>query len=110
MEPDRLPFEDASFDGTILDNVLEHLADPQPLLRETRRVLKRGAVLIAGVPGTRGYASDQDHKQFYDSTSLATLMKQSGFRRERIIRMPLPLPMLDRYMRQYCIYGVFRNE
>ena len=110
MEPDRLPFESQAFDGAVLDNVLEHLSNPEPLLHETRRVLKRGGTLIAGVPGSRGYASDPDHKMFYDSKSLSALMAQSGFRRERIIQMPLPIAILDRFMRQYCIYGVFRNE
>jgi SAM-dependent methyltransferase len=109
MEPDRLPFESNSFDGAVLDNVLEHLSNPEPLLAEAHRVLKRGGTLIAGVPGSRGYAGDADHKVFYDAHSLSMLMQRSGFTRERIMQMPLPIPMLDRVMRQYCIYGVFRN-
>ena len=110
MEPDHLPFDSAAFDGAVLDNVLEHLSSPEPLLGEARRVVKPGGTLIAGVPGRRGYASDPDHKVFYDSDSLTALMQRSGFRRERILRMPLPITMLDRHMRQYCIYGVFRHE
>ena len=109
MEPDHLPFEPNSFDGAVLDNVLEHLSNPDPLLGEAHRVLKPGGTLIAGVPGSRGFASDADHKVFYDAESLSMLMQRSGFTRKRIVRMPLPLPMLDRVMRQYCIYGVFRN-
>jgi len=40
MEPDVLPFEDASFDSALMDNVLEHIAEPAALLRELRRVLR----------------------------------------------------------------------
>ena len=36
MEPDVLPFEDASFDSALMDNVLEHIAEPAALLRELR--------------------------------------------------------------------------
>ena len=41
MERNRLPFDAGTFDGVILDNVLEHIAAPQPLLAEVRRVLNR---------------------------------------------------------------------
>lgn len=109
MEPDRLPFADADFDGVMLDNVLEHLERPEPLLLEAKRILKSRGVIVAGVPGKLGYASDPDHKTFYDASSLTALMHDAGFNRERLIRMPLPLPLLDRYMRQYCIYGLFRR-
>ena len=109
MEPNRLPFETAEFDGAILDNVLEHLAAPDALLRDTHRVLRPGGVVIAGVPGTRGYESDPDHKTFYDADSLGAVMEAAGFQRRRVIRMPLPMSWMDRYVRQYCIYGVFRR-
>ena len=109
MEPDRLPFDVAEFDSVVLDNVLEHLSRADPLLCEIHRVLKPRGVVIAGVPGTRGYASDPDHKTFYDATSLVALMQRAGFINERLIQMPLPISLFDRYMRQYCIYGVFRR-
>ncbi|HVA67176.1 MAG TPA: methyltransferase domain-containing protein [Elusimicrobiota bacterium] len=42
---ERLPFDDASFDGAFLCWVLEHLHKPEAVLKELRRVLKPGAVL-----------------------------------------------------------------
>lgn len=110
MAPDVLPFTNSAFDGALLDNVLEHLAVPQPLLMEIRRVLKPGGIVIAGVPGTRGYASDPDHQTFYDAKALISLLQSVGFRAERVMRMPFPISLLDRHLRQYCIYGVFRRE
>jgi ubiquinone/menaquinone biosynthesis C-methylase UbiE len=41
-----LPFEDASFDAVYSNTILHHIPDPQPFLREARRVLRRGGVLL----------------------------------------------------------------
>ena len=45
-----LPFEDASFDGAFLNEVLEHVADQQRSLEELCRVLKPGGVLVVFSP------------------------------------------------------------
>ena len=45
-----LPFRDASFDLVILGDILEHLVDPEKLVREAVRVLARGGRVIASVP------------------------------------------------------------
>jgi SAM-dependent methyltransferase len=41
-----LPFENASFDGTFMNEVFEHVADETRALSETFRVLKPGGVLV----------------------------------------------------------------
>lgn len=45
-----LPFEDNSFDCVILTNTLEHCPNPDFILSEISRVLKRGGALIGTVP------------------------------------------------------------
>ena len=111
MQPDLLPFPDEEYDGVILDNVLEHLMNPNPLLNEIRRVLKKGGRLIVGVPGRRGYASDPDHKKFYDRDALRNILSSAGFACKHIFSMPLPWCWLDSYLSQYCNYGIFlRND
>lgn len=45
-----LPYESASFDIAVCEQVLEHLAQPEPVLREIARVLRPGGMAILGVP------------------------------------------------------------
>lgn len=47
---ERWPVEDASFDGAICTQVLEHAADHEHTLSELQRVLKPGGTLILSVP------------------------------------------------------------
>jgi ubiquinone/menaquinone biosynthesis C-methylase UbiE len=54
----RLPFDDHSFDGVLCSYVLQAIDDPVRLFRETRRVLKQGAVLLAEVPVRRAGWTD----------------------------------------------------
>ena len=57
LQPDTdYPFADASFDGAVMDNVLEHLVDPDPTVSEIHRVLRPQGTFVVGVPGHRGYA------------------------------------------------------
>jgi SAM-dependent methyltransferase len=110
MLPDALPFQNEAFDGVVIDNVLEHIADPFPLLAEVYRVLRSGGKAVIGVPGRRGYASDTDHKVFYDEELLVFTMIRSGFRLRRLLPMPFKSSWLDARLRQYCLYGVFQRD
>jgi SAM-dependent methyltransferase len=46
----KLPFADQSFDTILLTDVLEHIAEPQLLMREISRLLRYDGKLIMGVP------------------------------------------------------------
>ena len=107
MEPDCLPFADAEFDSVSLDNVLEHIQEPMPLLSEIRRVLRREGTLVVGVPGHRGFGADPDHKVFYDEPVLRDTLAKAGFTWTRTLRMPLPINALSKRLRSFCLYGVF---
>jgi SAM-dependent methyltransferase len=108
MTPERLPFDDRVFDGVVLDNVLEHLAAPEALLDEIRRVLREEGRLIVGVPGSRGFTADPDHKIHYDEPSLTAVLQHHGFCCEQIMHMPWRSGFLESRLRQYCLYGIFR--
>lgn len=46
----RLPFADATFDGVVAAEVLEHLRDDRAAMAELARVLRPGGVLAVSVP------------------------------------------------------------
>jgi SAM-dependent methyltransferase len=110
MELDRLPFSDGGFDSVNLDNVLEHLVEPRPLLAEIRRVLAPGGRFLIGVPGTKGYASDSDHKIFYDRDRLRDTVSRAGFSLLKMFNMPLRSRWLDHNFRAYTLFGVFARD
>jgi SAM-dependent methyltransferase len=109
MEQDQLPFDEQSFDSVILDNVLEHIESPSPLLLEIHRVLAEQGILIIGVPGILGYSTDPDHKVFYTKENLLETVTSYGFLAEDLFAMPLNFDWLDSKMSQYCIYAVFEK-
>ena len=111
MEPDVLPFEGASFDSALLDNVLEHIAEPAALLGEVRRVLRPDGRLLIGVPGELGWDSDHDHKVRYDEASLGAALQAAGFAPVETFHVPLwRSAWLSRHLRQYCIFGLYRPD
>lgn len=110
MEPDHLPFADAQFEGAVLDNVLEHLEQPEPLLAEVRRVLRIGGDFVVGVPGERGFACDPDHKRHYPEAALIRCIQSAGFEASEVFHQPFRSRLLDRNFQYYAIYGVFRRS
>jgi len=99
-----------SFDACILDNVLEHVAEPSLLLQECARVTTPRAGLVVAVPCLKGYASDSDHKMYYDYNrlrhidSLWTCIRRSG------LPFGVGCNLLSKRMRQFCFVAVYRKS
>lgn len=99
-----------SFDACILDNVLEHVADPSLLLRECARVTQSRGGLVVAVPGSKGFASDGDHKVYYDDTSLRAL--GHGWTCTLLTGLPLWVGrrFLSKRVRQFCFVAAYEKS
>jgi SAM-dependent methyltransferase len=108
MKPNIIPFDDKSFDSVLLDNVLEHLESPSLLFKEIKRVLKTNGIILIGVPGQKGFSSDDDHKIFYDEKKLQILAQKNNFNVTQFFYTPLmKSKFLSQHVRQYCIYSLW---
>jgi SAM-dependent methyltransferase len=67
-----LDFGEASFDTVILGEILEHLADPRPVLREAARVVRDDGVVLVTTPF--GWHPHPDHRQTFFVASLVAAL------------------------------------
>lgn len=75
-----IPFPDASFDGAICIEVLEHVEDPSALIAEIARCLRSGATLLVTVPwSARRHHVPHDYHRF-TRERLRQLFEGNGFR------------------------------
>ncbi len=80
-----LPFADASFEGVVLKDVLEHVADSAALVRETHRVLRPGGRVFASSPDAQRWVwDDYTHRRPFTRKSFRLLFQDQGFAVERV--------------------------
>ena len=82
---DRLPFEDEAFDGVVLKDVLEHVADPMGLVREVMRVLEPGGRVFASSPDAQRWVwNDYTHRRPFTRKAYRLLFADQGFTVEKL--------------------------
>jgi SAM-dependent methyltransferase len=75
-----LPFEDASFGGAILKDVLEHLVDPVVVVREVRRVVRPGGRVFASSPDAQRWVwNDYTHRRPFTRNAFRRLFADQGW-------------------------------
>ena len=80
-----LPFADESFDGVVMKDLLEHVADPVGLVREARRVVRPGGRVFASSPDAQRWVwDDYSHRRPFTKKSYRLLFADQGFEVERI--------------------------
>ena len=83
----QCPLPDASVDGVILLNVLEHIEDDRAAVAQLHRILRPGGVAILEVPAGAGLYDNYDralmHWRRYQMSGFAALVRGAGFAIER---------------------------
>jgi len=103
------PVADGAMDVCILDNVLEHIEDPRQTLDECYRITKENGGLVIAVPGSRGFASDDDHKKFYDAKALSLL--DDRWLLLSLFSTPFLITSenLSKSVKQYCLVATYKK-
>jgi SAM-dependent methyltransferase len=113
-----LPFRDGVFDAVFAGELIEHLPDPRPGVREFARVLRPGGALILTTPNRRRLANvidgserpySPDHLSELSWDEVHALLREGGFQIRRATGVYLelflnwlsPLPKLDRLQRRW---------
>jgi SAM-dependent methyltransferase len=80
-----LPFDDASFDGVVLKDLLEHVADPVAVVAEVRRVLRPGGIVFASSPDAQRWVwDDYTHRRPFTRKAFRLLFRDGGFTVEHV--------------------------
>src|ERR1700683_1593542 len=106
-ESGSFPVGNGRFDACVLDNVLEHIADPRGVLDECWRITGPGGGLVIAVPGSRGFARDPDHKVFYGEYELRRLDNRWALRTLFSIPTLIRRRRLSSSVRQYCLVASY---
>lgn len=88
-------FPDNHFDLVTARHLIEHIADPKPLIKEIFRILKPGSIMVLVTPnsqalgrgwfGTNWYANDVPrHLTLFNPNNLQQLAAQAGFQKVAI--------------------------
>jgi SAM-dependent methyltransferase len=78
-DTDRIPLEDSIADFVLSTQVLEHVADPEQYLAESRRVLKNGGLLILSTHGVWRYHPDPCDYWRWTSEGLKKILTEAEF-------------------------------
>ena len=110
IKKNKIPVKKKLYDSVIMDNVLEHIKNPNNLLLECKRVIKPNGILLIGVPGEKGFNSEKDHKIHYNQKSLILKLKKFKFKHIKTFYRPFEFSLFNNYLRQYCMYSVFKLQ
>ena len=89
----HLPFPDNSFDACFCNTVLEHVRDPETIVKEIHRILKPKGQVIISIPFLQEIHADPDDFQRYTSFGFRNLLRKNNFQ----------------IIKQHCDYGALNT-
>ncbi|MBI1888944.1 MAG: class I SAM-dependent methyltransferase [Candidatus Spechtbacteria bacterium] len=95
---EAMPFPSDFFDTIYMGEILEHTFEPQKMIKEARRTLKNGGILILDTPNPYALSrifrflvkkmdtlGHSDHKVFYTPCSLKNILEENEFHIEAMV-------------------------
>jgi len=85
----QLELEDGSIDVVFSKSVIEHLREPEKLLQEAKRVLRKKGKLVIMCPswvhmGAASFYADHTHVTPFTKPSLRDILKMTGFKNVQV--------------------------
>jgi ubiquinone/menaquinone biosynthesis C-methylase UbiE len=111
----HLPFKDGSFSQVICSEVLEHLPEDRPALREIASVMKPEGSLILTFPHRRSYFAVDDrfvnHFRRYELAEMEANLKEAGLKTIEIQKVLGPLEKITMLLAisLISVFGRFRK-
>ena len=107
-------YEPESFDYVTMDQVIEHVADPQDFMRGIAKVLKPGGMVILSTPNGSSYGARlfgrrwinwhiPYHLQHFSRRSLKIVAEDSGFRVQSIKTLTNSRWLHYQYVHLFCV-------
>jgi len=97
------PFKDDTFDYVLIDNVLEHLQDPQKVMKEIQRISKRDAIVEIIVPYYNSYYAwgDPTHVNFFNEFSIKQTLEgvEYSHHKEKLFKIIQLTSVPQRFLR-----------
>jgi SAM-dependent methyltransferase len=88
IENNGMPFEDNFFDVIFSKSVIEHFHDPDILIKECKRCLKPGGLIIVMAPSWehnyRIYFEDYTHRTPFMKSSMKDILDMHGFEKIKV--------------------------
>lgn len=107
---DNIPVEAGSFDTVLLNEVLEHLENPEEVLKEICRIIKKNGVLICSIPFLFPVHADPYDFQRWTPGKIKIEIERAGFKVERIESMGGLIAVIMDLIYCYSIEPTFTNR
>jgi len=104
-----LPFPAQEFNGVLISNILEHLAEPKVAFGEAARVLKPGGRLVVTVPYLAGFRRDLTHQTFLKEKELMKFSTEYNLLPIKIYSYPAFGSFFGNFMTFFELRAIFKK-